>query len=87
MNRSLLAACALALLALSLPAAAEKRSHPSPTTTARRSGNTVPSARNHGRKPDGADVPTRKHGSRVNVRSAAEGRRPPAAKISVRKAR
>lgn len=87
MHRFLLSAGALALLLLSLPAAAEERSHPSPTTTARRSGNKVPSARNHGRKPEGADVPTRTRGSRVNVRTADEGRRPPAAKIPVRKAR
>lgn len=87
MNRLTYVACALGLLAVSPPARAEKRSNPSPTTTARRSGEKLHAAKHHGRKLEAADVPTRTRGSEVNVRRGSDGRRPEAAKIPVRKAK
>ena len=87
MNRSFGAACALTLLSLSLPAIAEDRMSPSPTTTARMSGNKLRAGKTRGRKLRASDVPTRTHGSRVNVRTADEGRKPAAAKIPIRRAK
>lgn len=79
--------CALTLLGISFPAHAEERSHPSPTTTARRSGENIHGAHLHGRKLREADVPTRRHGSNVDVRTGDDGRKPQAAKIAARKAK
>jgi len=87
MNRLNYVACALVLLAVSLPARAEKRSKPSPTTTARRSGEKLHGEKHHSRKLESADVPTRTSGSDVDVRRGSDGRRPEAAKIRVRKAK
>lgn len=87
MDRSFSAALTLTLLAVSLPVHAEERSHPSPTTTARRSGVRIQGARRDGRRLEGGRVPTRRHGSDVNTRSADDARRPDAARISVRKAK
>jgi hypothetical protein len=87
MNRLTYVACALAFLAVSHPARAEKRSNPSPTTTARRSGEKLHGARHRSRKLESADVPTRTNGSDVDVRKGSDGRKPEAAKIPVRKAK
>lgn len=83
MNRSLYAALSLTLLAVSLPARAEERSRPSPTTTARMSGVTPRGARQSARKWEGASVPTRRHGSDVPTRDDA--RKPAAARVPVRR--
>jgi hypothetical protein len=85
LTRTAYAACALVLLAASLPALAEDRTSPSPTTTARMSGETPKGGRTRGKKLRAADVSTRRHGSRVNVRTVDDARKPPAAKVQVRK--